>query len=77
MDAETILKMWFKRTILPMQYTVSDYRITVAGLDANDDVARRQNKMYVLVECLFPRSLKYVIVYSDALDMGMEFTGEI
>lgn len=76
-DAETILKYWFERTILTMQYSVSDYKVTIANLEANDDQARRQNKMYVLVECLFPRSLKYIIVYSDALDMGMEFTGEI
>ncbi len=76
-DAEDILKFWFKRTIQPMQYTVDDYRITVANLEANDDEARRQNKMYVLVECRFARSLKYIIVYSDAIDMGMEFTGEI
>ena len=76
-DAEDILKYWFKRTIQPMQYTVDDYRITVSGLDENDDEARRQNKMYVLVECRFARSLKYIIVYSDAIDMGMEFTGEI
>ena len=60
-----------------MQYSVSDYKVTIANLEANDDQARRQNKMYVLVECLFARSMKYVIVYSDALDMGMEFTGEI
>jgi hypothetical protein len=60
-----------------MQYSVSGYKITISTLEANDDQARRQNKMYVLVECLFPRSLKYVIVYSDALDMGMEFVGEI
>jgi hypothetical protein len=76
-DAETILKYWFERTILTMQYSVSDYKVTIANLEANDDQARRQNKMYVLVECLFARSMKYVIVYSDALDMGMEFTGEI
>ena len=76
-DAEDILKYWFERTIIPMQYSVSGYRITISTLEANDDQARRQNKMYVLVECLFPRSLKYVIVYSDALDMGMEFIGEI
>ena len=76
-DAETILKYWFERTILTMQYSVSDYKVTIANLEANDDQARRQNKMYVLVECLFARSLKYVIVYSDALDMGMEFVGEI
>lgn len=76
-DAEDILKYWFERTIVPMQYSVSGYKITISTLEANDDQARRQNKMYVLVECLFPRSLKYVIVYSDALDMGMEFVGEI
>ena len=76
-DAETILKYWFERTILTMQYSVSDYKVTISNLEANDDQARRQNKMYVLVECLFARSMKYVIVYSDALDMGMEFTGEI
>jgi hypothetical protein len=76
-DAEVILKYWFERTILTMQYSVSDYKVTISNLEANDDQARRQNKMYVLVECLFARSMKYVIVYSDALDMGMEFTGEI
>ena len=58
-----------------MLYTIEDYRITIS--DVNTDEDRRANRMRVLVEVRYSRSLKYVVVYNEAFDMGMEFTGQI
>ena len=59
-DAYNVILYWFKSNIFPMLYTIDDVRITIA--DVNTDEDRRANRMRVLVECKYSRSLKYIVV---------------
>ena len=64
---------WFKSTILPMSYNIDDYRIIID--ETNNPVQiQRQNKMVVNVLVRYQRALKYVIVYHDIFDIGMELS---
>ena len=72
---ESALDFFFRTEILSMSYTVDAYQITIASIN-NDELAR-QNKVRVLVEVRYPRSLKFVEVYNEAYDMGMPFEGNI
>lgn len=74
-DMEGVLDFFFRTNILSMSYTVDAYRITISSIN-NEEIAR-QNKVNVLVEVRYPRSLKYVEVYNEAYDMGMPFDGKI
>ena len=74
-DATSVIDYWFKQNILPMQYTINDYRITIADINTDED--KQANRMKVLVEVRFNRSLKFIEVYNDALDIGLAFTGQI
>lgn len=75
-NAKTVITNWFENTIRPLRYGIDAYQITID--ESNNPVSiQRQNKMQVLVEVRYRRSLKYVIVYNDALDVGQSFTGEI
>ena len=74
-DAYSVIDYWFIQNILPMQYTIDDYRITIADLNTDED--KRANRMKVLIEVRFNRSLKFIEVYNEALDMGLAFTGQI
>lgn len=74
-DAYTIIDYWFKSTIMPMSYTIDDYLITIADINTTTD--QQANRMKVLIEVRYQRSLKYVVVYNEALDMGMDFTGTV
>lgn len=75
-DATTVIDQWFKNVLGPLEYGVDAYRITIDETN-NDDSIIRANKMQVLVEVRYQRSLKYVIVYNTAYDIGMDFTGTI
>lgn len=74
-DMFNVLNYWFKSTIMPMSYTVDDYRITIADINTDED--KRANRVRVLIEVRYARSLKFIEVYNNAIDMGMEFTGQI
>lgn len=74
-DATAVIDYYFRSVILPMNYTVSDYRITINESN-NPAEVQRANKMKVLVECRFQRDLKYVEVVNNLYDVGMEFTGQ-
>ena len=74
-DAYNVINYWFIQNILPMQYTIDDYRITIADINSDED--KRANRMNVLIEVRFNRSLKFIEVYNEALDMGLSFTGQI
>lgn len=75
-NAYSVIDYWFKSTIIPLApYGIDDYRITIADINTDED--RRANRMRVLVEVRFERSLKYVQVYHDLFDVGMEFDGQI
>lgn len=74
-DMYSVIDYWFKTTILPMTYTISAYRITIA--DINNDELARQNKVRVLVEVRYARAAKYIEVYNYAYDVGMAFEGQV
>ena len=74
-DMTSVIDYWFKTVIMPMTYTIDDYRITIADINSDEDI--RANRVNVLVEVRFQRSLKYVVVYNEALDMGLDFTGQV
>ena len=75
-DATTVINYWFKFTIMPMTYGIDAYRVTI-NENNNPVEIQRKNKMQVLVEVRYQRALKYIEVYNQAYDVGMEFTGEI
>lgn len=71
--ATGVIDYWFKSTIMTMQYTVDSYNIIIN--ESNNPIEiQRQNKMVVKIEVRYSYSLKYVEVYHDILDVGMEFT---
>ena len=74
-DATSVIDYYFRSVILPMNFTVSDYRITINESN-NPTEVQRANKMKVLIECRFQRDLKYVEVVNNLYDVGMEFTGQ-
>ena len=71
----SVIDYWFKTTIMPMTYTIDDYRITIADINSDED--KKANRVNVLIEVRYNRSLKFVEVYHNAIDMGMSFTGTI
>jgi len=75
-DMTSVIDYWFKSTIIPMTYTINAYRITIDETNNTDEDARA-NRVNVLVEIRFNRALKYIKVYSNAFDMGMEFDGQV
>lgn len=57
---------------MPLTYTIDAYRITVD--ESNNPVQlQRQGKIHILVEVRYQRALKFVEVFNDAYDLGMEF----
>lgn len=71
-DAYSVVDYWFKSVIMPLTYTIDAYRITVD--ESNNPVQlQRQGKIHILVEVRYQRALKFVEVFNDAYDLGMEF----
>ena len=52
-----------------MNYTVESYNI----ICNYDEALARQNKIKVVVQVRFSRSLKFIDVYAEYYDVGMEF----
>ena len=71
-EAKSVIDYWFRTTILPMSYTVDGYNIVIDETN-NTDEDRRANRMRVLVQIRFFRSLKYIDVYNELFDTGMNF----
>lgn len=71
-SATDVIDYWFKTNILSMVYNLDDYQIIID--ETNNPVeVQRQNKMCVQINVRFQRSLKFVEVYLDYYDVGMEF----
>ena len=70
-SVEDVIDYFFKTNILTMDYNIDGYKITCKY----DEVLARQNKIKVRVEVRYQRALKYIDVYSEALDLGMSFEG--
>ena len=54
-----------------MGYSVDDYYIQIDETN-NPEEIQRQNKMVVTINVRYPRTLKYVEVYHNILDVGMD-----
>ena len=71
-NVEDTIDYFFKTNILSMEYNIDGYRITCKY----DEILARQNKIKVHVEVRYQRALKYIDVFNDAIDLGMNFEGE-
>lgn len=72
-DARGVIDYFFKSNILPMGYSVDGYYIQID--EGNNPIElQRQNKMAVTINVRYPRTLKYVEVYHNILDVGMDLT---
>ena len=69
-DMYSVIDYWFKTVILPMGVTVDGYQIFVPYIEAN----ARRNKQQVTINVRYQRSLKWVTVYNDAFDVGMDLS---
>lgn len=61
---------FFKTTILAYAYTVDDYQIFCEF----DEALARQNKVKVIVNVRYSRSLKFINVINRAFDVGMDIS---
>lgn len=73
-DARSVIDLFFRTTIIPLGYSINDYNIVIDETN-NPESVQRANKMKVLVEIRYDRDLKYIEVYNNHFDVGMEFTG--
>lgn len=71
-EAREAVEYWFKSTVMTWNYTISEYKIVC---DSTNNTAEtiRQHKLVMRVMVRYERSTKYIIVYSDAYDLGIEF----
>ena len=74
-DMYRVLQYWLDTTIMPLSYSIEAYNITIDSVNTDED--RRANRVKILIEVRFYRSLKYVEVYNNYFDVGMSFTGTI
>lgn len=66
-DIEYTINYFFKTTILSYSYTVDDYQVFCEY----DEALARQNKVRVVINVRYARSLKYINVINRAFDVGM------
>lgn len=72
-DMTSVIDFWFKNTILPMEYTIDAYQITIN--ETNNPVEiQRQNRVKVLVEVRYQRAVRYIDVYNTALKKSEPIT---
>ena len=69
-EATSVVDYWFKTVILPMNYSISDYRI-ICDESNNPAEVQRANKMIVRIEVRFYSSIKYIntMVYSKFIEL--------
>ena len=72
-DAKGVIDYWFRSTITPMQYTIAEYVVIID--ERNNPVElQKQNKMAVTVNVRYLNSLKYITVYHNILEVGMDIS---
>lgn len=69
-DVVNVIEYWFKTVILPMEYSCDAYEIFCDY----DEALARQNKIKVVVNVRYQRALKFIEVYNNAFDVGMDIT---
>lgn len=65
-EVTEVIDYWFKSTILPMNYTIADYRIQCDST-LNPPEVQRANKLYVRVQVRYYSNIRWITVYHDAL----------
>ena len=70
-DAKAVLNYWFNSTIMPMRYTIGEYMVIIDETN-NPIELQKQNKMAVTVNVRYLNSLKYITVYHNILELGMD-----
>lgn len=70
-DARSVLNYWFNRNIMTMRYTIGDYMVIIDETN-NPQELQKQNKMAVTVNVRYLNSLKYITVYHNILELGMD-----
>ena len=76
-DVEETIKAWMNINILPLKYGIDDFNVTVNDDTINPVSLQRQNKMRILLEVRFERTLKYITIIDQIYDVGQDFTGTI
>lgn len=76
-NAEEVIKNWMKLNILPLPYGIDDFQVTINDEDINPISLQRQNKMRILIEVRYQKTLKYTTVVDQIYDVGQDFTGTI
>lgn len=66
-----VVDYFFKTNILRMNYNIDSYLITCNY----DEALARQNKIRVKIEVRYQRALKYIEVFNEAIEVGMDFEG--
>lgn len=74
-DVISVIDYWFKSTILPMNYSISDYLI-ICDETTNTPEVQRANKLVVRVMVRYYNSVKYVECYHDAYPIGVDFLSD-
>lgn len=74
-EVESVIRYWFKSTILPMNYTIADY-LVICDSSNNPPEVQRANKLVVRVMVRYYSNIKYIEVYHDAYPVGVEFIEE-
>lgn len=69
-EVRGVIDYFFRTTIIPMNVTVDAYQIFCDF----DEALARQNKIKVVVNCRYSRSLKFIEVYNRAFDVGMDIS---
>ena len=72
-DAKGVISYWFNSTIIPMQYSIAEYLVIID--ESNNPIElQRQNSMAVTVNVRYSNTLKYITVYHNILEIGMDIT---
>ena len=71
-DVEGALDLFFKSVILPMRCTVDAYQIFCKY----DENLAAQNKIKVVINVRYQRSLKFVNVVNNSFDVGMDISSD-
>lgn len=74
-DVISAIDYWFKSTILPMNYSISDY-LVICDETTNTPEVQRANKLVVRVMVRYYNSVKYVEVFHDAYSVGVDFLSD-
>jgi hypothetical protein len=69
-DIREVIDYFFKTVILAYRYSVDDYQIFCDY----DEALARQNKVNVVINVRYQRSLKYINVLNRAFDVGMDIS---